>query len=65
MLIIIQFDISIIGNTPLHQSAHQGHADCMTLLIDRGAAIDVKNNIGNEMMDSSSNSLFVMNEYTY
>ena len=36
--------MNIIGITPLHCAAGEGHSNCMTVLISRGANIEVKDN---------------------
>ena len=51
---------NVIGQTPLHCAAHQGHADCMNILINSGAEVNAKNNEGDNISNSSL-SLFVMN----
>jgi len=35
-----------MGNTPLHQASFFGRIDCAALLIETGADVNAKNNIG-------------------
>ena len=46
---MIVININIIEWTPLLWATQQGHADCVTLLINRGAAIDIRNDQGNKI----------------
>ena len=54
-------NVNIIGASPLHFAAQEGHADCVTLLINNGAEVNTKDNQGYNINYSSLNFLFVMN----
>ncbi len=34
------------GRTPLHLAAEKGHPEIIKLLIDKGAKVDIKDNVG-------------------
>ena len=58
---MIVININNIGWTPLLCTAQPGHADCMTILINNGAEVNAKDNIGHTISYSSLNLLFVIN----
>ena len=43
---IIWMNVNIIGITPLHCAAGEGHSNCVTLLISRGANIEAQDKTG-------------------
>ena len=57
---MILININITGASPLHFAAQEGHADCVTILINNGAEVNTKDNQGYNINVSSLNSLFLM-----
>jgi ankyrin repeat protein len=56
VMLAVGFDITQQDNqgfTPLHWAAWYGHLECVNMLLERGAPVDITNNYNGEALDSA------------
>ena len=48
------FFLHVEGNTPLYEASRKGSKECVQLLLDAGASVDMVNKLGKNLLLNSS-----------